>query len=207
MKKLLLTSAMGMVAFSGVRAKDAECVTDGKTGLLDQNFVTLSGGYLKGFEQPYMAVKLGSEVGQCGNIYLQVLGLTDDEFYADGIPEISEDVQLITFGGGYTHYVPVSDDGAFFAGASMGVAYNSYDAAFQGLDLLKLEGNSFYADGNIGYEHFLTDNLILSVSGKLLWVGDYSDGSTINEEGLPAHWKFEHKDIYYGVEAGLTFIF
>lgn len=174
--------------------------------LLDQNFFTLSAGYMAGFDQPYYSAKIGSEVGDCGNIYLQVLAVLDDEYYFGGYQGVDEDLRMFTFGGGYTHYFPMSDDGAFFIGASMGVANTAYDASYLGVEQYSLEGNSFYTDGNVGYEHFLTDYLIFNVTGKLLYAADFSDGGGVDELGA-YQWKFEHKDIYYGVEAGLTFIF
>lgn len=179
----------------------------------DELFVTGSVGYLDEFDRPYYSIRLGSEVGQAGNLYFQVLtsyGHDSAKFEYDGNSynyELKD--HFITYSIGYSHYFPVSEKGAFTLSASLGGAYNSHDFYENGDKFQNVDGNSFFADLNIGFEHYITEQWIAHVAGKVMHIGDYKGGSNFTDIDGTQYSGIEiiYEDVYLGVEAGITFRF
>jgi hypothetical protein len=218
MKKTILCGLLA--ATSSISASFAGTNESATSINWDQNFITVAGGVTNmasdifdDSERNYLSFKLGAEVGEAGNLYFQVQGTASDEsstftlFNQDFEQKFDE--HIISFSVGYTHYFPISDNGAFFINGSLGLAYNSLDIEVNGTRLESLEGNSFYADAGIGFEHFLTERLILSVAAKVMHVGDYKDGSSfVDIDGNQyAGYNVQYDSAFWGAELGLTYVF
>lgn len=201
MKKILNLCVLVASGFSTVVAQDVSADKSGDEIAKFNNFASISGGYLSEFEVPYYSFQIGSEVGG-GNIYFQLLGFSGDKDYDYG----NDDFDFISYSVGYTHYFPVSDKGAFFLGASLGGVTGNVDWSYEGTTLDSLQGNAFYTDANIGFEHAITDRLIFNIKGKMLWMGDFHDGGG-TDNGVQYEWIYEHENVYFGVEAGLSYRF
>jgi len=202
--KTILAAAFAAVSVSAANAdvsqeSSAYAYDTPKDSIFGAN---ISGGYMFDLEEAYALAAFGIDVGADSFVGIQLTHMSDDGSISGFGEKLELDLDYLGVGVVWRGYHEVANNGGFYYSASAGLANYDIDGRLQSTGEKGSDSDSsFYIDGAVGFQQFLSENVAFNIGVRLLHLDDVS----FEDKGVRLESDFS--SIYVGLEAGLVFSF